>query len=366
MKKCYNGALATAILAMALAGCGDVTGPEVVAGVNLDALFAPPSAAELDATLADWAGRDVSARAVATVDSAVVSYGSSGQVTVRVVSHTVEGLTQFGAVVSPVGAAAGSLPLLLVAHPGDAGIDLDQTLQLLAYGLGGVLSDYVLVVPAFRSEPLTFQGVQHRSDGPASPWDGDVDDAIALLNVAITTTPAADTTRIGALGLSRGATVALLAAIRDPRIAAVVEFFGPTDFLGPFVRGVVREALLGQPPDLPGVSQLDAQFIEPLAHGALTIPDVRAQLIRRSPVYFVDHLPAVELHHGTADSIVPVAEAERLTQAMQAAGRTAPAFQAYLYDGGGHDPLTLPGSLDRTIAFLSTWLAAALAQAQLH
>jgi len=208
--------------------------------------------------------------------------------------------------------------------------------------------------------------VQHRSDGPASPWDGDVDDAIALLNVAITTTPAADTTRIGALGLSRGATVALLAAIRDPRIAAVVEFFGPTDFLGPFVRGVVREALLGQPPDLPGVSQLDAQFIEPLAHGALTIPDVRAQLIRRSPVYFVDHLPAVELHHGTADSIVPVAEAERLTQAMQAAGRTAPAFQAYLYDGGGHDPLTLPGSLDRTIAFLSTWLAAALAQAQLH
>jgi dipeptidyl aminopeptidase/acylaminoacyl peptidase len=300
---------------------------------------------------------------VATVDSAVVSYGASGQLMVRVVSQTVDGLTVFGAIVAPVGAAAGSLPLLLLAHPGDAGIDLDQTLQLVAYGLGGVLSDYVLVVPAFRSEALVFRGVQHLSAGPASPWDGDVDDALALLHAAIATAPSADTTRIGALGLSRGATVALLAAIRDPRIAAVVEFFGPTDFLGAFVRGIVRDALMGQPVDLPGVAPLNTQFIQPLARGDLTTADVRAQLIRRSPVYFVDRLPAVELHHGTADSTVPVAEAERLTQVMQAAGRTAPGFQAYLYDGGGHDPLTLPGSLDRTIAFLAEWLGSTAAVA---
>jgi dipeptidyl aminopeptidase/acylaminoacyl peptidase len=366
VKKCYNGVLAAAILAAALAGCGDVAGPEVVGGVNLDDLFAPPTAAEVSAALEDWAGRDVSAQDVAPVDSAVVSAGSSLRVRVRIVSHTVDGRTHFGAIVVPAGAAAGSLPLLLVAHPGDTGINLDQTLPLLAFGFGSVLSDYVLVVPSFRSEPLVFQGVPYLSAGSPSPWDGDVDDALALLNAAIATTPEADTTRIGTLGLSRGATVALLAAIRDRRIAAVVEFFGPTDFLGAFVRGIVRDALLGQPADLPGVGALDAQFIQPLARGEVTIPEVRSQLIRRSPVYFVDHLPAVELHHGTADSIVPAAEAERLTQVMQAAGRTAPAFQAYLYDGGGHDPLTLPGSLDRTISFLSMWLATALAQVPLR
>jgi dipeptidyl aminopeptidase/acylaminoacyl peptidase len=343
--------------ALALSACGDLSGPDVVGGVNLDELFAAPAAAEVDATLADWASRDVSARDVAMVDSGVVSVGSSTPMSVRIVSHTVDGLTHFGAIAVPAGAAPGSLPLLLVAHPGDGGIDLDQWLQLLAYGLGGVLSDYVLVIPSFRSESLVFQGTQHRSAGPASPWDGDVDDALALLNVAIATTPQADTSRVGALGLSRGATVVLLAAIRDPRIAAVVEFFGPTDFLGPFVRGIVKDALLGHSVDLPGVAPLNAQFIQPLARGELTIAQVRAQLVRRSPVYFVDHLPAVEVHHGTADSIVPVAEAERLVQAMETAGRAAPAFQSYLYDGGTHDPLTLPGSLDRTVAFLQAWLA---------
>jgi dipeptidyl aminopeptidase/acylaminoacyl peptidase len=357
VKNCYRQACAWGFVALTLSACGDLSGPDVVAGVNLDALFAPPTAAEVDATLADWASRDVSARDVAVVDSSVVSLGSSTEVSVRVVSHTVDGLTHFGAIAVPVGAAPGGLPLLLVAHPGDAGIDLDQWLQLLAYGLGGVLSDYVLVIPSFRSEPLVFQGTQYLSAGPASPWDGDVDDALALLNAAIATTPEADGGRIGALGLSRGATVALLAAIRDPRIAAVVEFFGPTDFLGPFVRGIVHDALLGHVVDLPGVAPLTAQFIQPLARGELTVAEVRAQLIRRSPVYFVNRLPAVELHHGTADSIVPVAEAERLTQAMEAAGRTAPAFQSYLYDGGGHDPLTLPGSIDRTVSFLRAWLA---------
>jgi dipeptidyl aminopeptidase/acylaminoacyl peptidase len=356
MKKCYKHACILGIAALTLAGCGDVSGPEVVGGVNLDDVFAPATASEIEATLRDWAIRDVSARDAQTVDSASVSVGTSTAATVRIVSHTVDGLTHFGAIVVPGGAAAGSLPLLLVAHPGDAGIDLDQSLQLLAYGFGSLLSDYVIVVPSFRAESLTFQNVRYLSDGPASPWDGDVDDALALLNVAIATTPEADTTRIGALGLSRGATVALLAAIRDPRIVAVVEFFGPTDFLGAFVRGIVRDALMGHPVDLPGVATLDAQYIQPLARGDLTIPEVRAQLIRRSPVYFVDRLPAVELHHGTADSIVPVAEAERLTEVMQAAGRTAPAFEAYLYDGGTHDPLTLPGSIDRTISFLGLWL----------
>lgn len=366
MKKCYKLASGWAVVALALWGCGDVSGPDVVAGVNLDELFAPPTASEIEAVARDWAGRDVSARDVTTVSSAVVPVGSSSAVTVRVVSHTVDGITHFGAIVAPVGAAAGSLPLLLVAHPGDAGINLDQSLQLLQFGFGTLLADYVLVVPSFRSEPLVFQGVQYRSGGDASPWDGDVDDALALLNAAIATTPEADTSRIGALGFSRGATVALLAAIRDPRIGAVVEFSGPTDFLGAFVQGIVRDALLGQPDDLPGVAALDTQFIQPLGRGELTIPEVRAQLIRRSPVYFVDRLPAVELHHGIADSIVPVAEAERLTQVMQAAGRTAPGFQSYLYDGGGHDPLTLPGSIDRAISFLQSWLAGAAMTSASH
>ena len=65
--------------------------------------------------------------------------------------------------------------------------------------------------------------MSYRSDGNASPWDWDVDDALALLDVAISTTPEANSDRIGVLGISRGADVAMLMAIRDPRIDAVVE-----------------------------------------------------------------------------------------------------------------------------------------------
>ena len=68
------------------------------------------------------------------------------------------------------------------------------------------------------------------SEGDRSDvWDGATDDALALLNVALKITPEADARRIAVFGRSRGGTVALLAAIRDPRIRQVVDWAGPSD-----------------------------------------------------------------------------------------------------------------------------------------
>ena len=347
-----------AVLVLAFSACGDGTGPDrIVAGVDLDELFAAPTAGEIAAVSAEWGTRDVSARGVEIVQSDTVTAGTVTQVAVRVVAHSVAGARHYGAVGVPSGASPASLPLLVVGHGGDEGIDIDDALLLLGFGLGSAADDFVFVVPSFRSEPLTFQGAEYRSGGSPSPWDWDVDDALALLRVAREITPEADTSRIGVVGFSRGAGVGLLMAIRDPQIDAVVEFFGPTDFFGTFVQDVVEEALLGMPRNLPGLADLDAQFIQPLKRGELTIQDVRPELIRRSTVYFVDRLPQVQLHHGTADSTVPVSQAERLIEVMQDAGRQAPGFESFLYPGGGHNPLTLFGSLDRTVAFLRRTLA---------
>lgn len=346
-----------AALTLAASACSDASGPDrIVAGVNLDELFAPPTAAEVEAVRDEWSGRDVSARGVEVVTSDTVPAGTV-QMGVRIVSHTVGEVRHYGAVVVPSGAAAGSLPVLLVGHGGNGGIDIDYALFLLAFGLGDAIDDFVLVVPSFRSEPLTFQGTEYRSGGGPSPWDWDVDDALALISAAGEITPEADTSRIGVVGFSRGAGVGLLMAARDPRIDAVVEFFGPTDFFDTFVQDVVEEALRGMPRNLPGLADLDAQFIQPLKRGELTIQDVRPELVRRSAVYFVDRLSQVQIHHGTADSIVPVSQAQRLIERMQAAGRQAPEFEYYLYPGGGHDPLTLFGSLDRAIVFLRRTLS---------
>jgi dipeptidyl aminopeptidase/acylaminoacyl peptidase len=336
-----------------LAGCGDSTAPEdrIVEGVNFTELFAPPGSAEINAVLDDWAGRDISAQNIRSEVTAAVTIGGT-QGTLEVVSHTVGGFRQYGAVLVPGNAQPGSLPVLVYTHGGDGGVNLDELLPLLPLLLGGMEDRFVLIAPSFRSEPLVFGGTTYLSEGEPSPWDRDVDDALALLNVVAATTPAADLDRVGVLGFSRGAAVAMLMAERDPRIDLVVEFFGPTDFFGPFVQDVVEEALRGTPRNLPGLDFLNEQFIQPLKRGELAIDDMRLEILRRSPVYFAERLPQLQVHHGTADDIVPVGEAERLIEVMQGLGRGAPEFEFFIYEGGVHNPLTLTGSIPRTQTFL--------------
>ncbi len=338
---------------LAVTACGDSSGPEdrIVEGVNFTQLFAPPTQAEIDAVLADWAGRDVSAQGVRVEAAATVAVGDT-QAVLQVVSHTVGGVRHYGAVMVPVGAQPASLPVLMYTHGGDGGVNVDDLLPLLPLILGGLEDDFVFVAPSFRSEPLVFQNTTYLSEGEPSPWDRDVDDALALLNALAAVAPEADTSRIGLAGFSRGAAVAMLMAERDPKIDLVVEFFGPTDFFGPFVQDVVEEALRGMPRDLPGLDFLNARFIQPLKRGELSIADMRLEILRRSPVYFAERLPPLQVHHGTADDIVPVGEAERLIEVMQGLGRGPPDFEFFLYEGGVHNPLTLTGSLPRAQAFL--------------
>ncbi|MFC1659881.1 alpha/beta hydrolase family protein [Gemmatimonadota bacterium] len=334
--------------------CSDTTGPDENPGdsVDLSLVFAPPTSAEMAAIQTEWAERNVSAADVVELARATLPFGSQG-LGVRIVSHRVGDVDHVGAIATPLGADPASLPVLVYGHGGDQGENLDFTLLLLPFVLGEDVDNFVFVVPSFRSESLEFGGVVYQSGGDPSPWDRDVDDALALLEVTLATTPEANPDRVGVLGFSRGADVALLMAIRDPRIDAVVEFFGPTDFFGPFVRGVFEDALEGTVRDLPGVAFLNDVFIQPLSEGVVSIGQVRMELLRRSPVYFAERLREVQVHHGTDDDVVPVGEAERLVEVMLGLGRTEPGFESFLYEGGTHDPLSLPGALPRTRAFLS-------------
>ncbi|MEE9288966.1 MAG: peptidase [Bacteroidota bacterium] len=349
-----------------ISACDDSpTGPEeegdrIVEGVNITKLFAEPTSTEISAILLEWEGRDAAAEGIQELLTAPLLLGTA-QATLRVVSHTVGGVQHFGVIVAPAGASPASLPVLIYTHGGDSGVNIDETLVFLPFALGGIGDDFVYVVPSFRSESLIFDGNTYQSGGEPSPWDLDVDDALALLNVALETTPEADPTRIGVVGFSRGANVGMLMAVRDPRIDLIVEFFGPTDFLGPYVQELVEEALQGNPRDLPGLDHLNRTFIQPLMSGALTIEDVRPELLRRSPVYFADRLPQLQGHHGTLDVVVDVSQAERLIEVMEQLGRSEPEFEFYLYEGGTHNPLSLPGSIDRSAEFLSRLFAPLIA-----
>ncbi len=333
-----------------LAGC-DLIGEDddVVEGVNLDELFARPSLAEIAAIEQEWEDRDVAAVDAEIVhDDSLIAAGWSASV--AVIRHRVGAVDHFGAVIIPRLDEGRSRAVLVYLHGNDDGVSIKGEIDLLMAGSTQVRDSFIVVVPSFRSEPLRVGDHTFTSDGPPSPWNFDVDDALALLEATIALYPQADEDRIAAIGFSRGATVAMLMAIRDARIDGVVEYFGVTDFYGSFAQEVVRDALRGRRHAFPAVDYLDETVIQPLKNGRKTIGDVRAELTRRSPLHFADRLPALQIHHGEMDDVVPVSEANALIDVLK--DLDAVHFESYLYADGTHHPLTLNGSLGRTTDFL--------------
>jgi dipeptidyl aminopeptidase/acylaminoacyl peptidase len=335
--------------ALLLMACGDSPAGPRPADVDLDALFMPVTPTELTAVEQEWATRSPVARDVVH-EASSLTLMAGGVGTVHVFSHVVDGHRHYGATLSPVGAADRSLPVVVFAHGGDTGISMND-LSLVTLLLGDQVRDYVYVVPSFRSERLTVGGSSWTSGGPPSPWDRDVDDALAFLDVAIQHAPEADPSRIGVLGASRGGAVGLLMAIRDPRILMVSVLAGPTDFFDGWVRSLTEEALRGSLRPLPGMHVLDDRYIQPLARGQITPAEFRRELVRRSPVLWADRLPPVQVHHGTADDVVPVSQAQSLMTTLQGLSRAA-GDELFLYPGAGHNILERREIDARIIAFL--------------
>ena len=328
-----------------------VTAGSIDLEAELDLLFAAPSETEIEAVRADWAGRSAPAEGVRIELSEGFTLGET-DATLRIVSHVVSGFRHYGAIVTPDGAEDATLPLLVYLHAGDGGVSVGD-LQIAALGLGDITKRFAYALPSFRSEPLRHGDRTWVSEGAPSPWDYDVDDVIALVNVAFELTPEAKPGGYHLLGGSRGGGVALLAGIRDERVERIVSFFGPTDFFDGWVREIVREAALRMPRRLPGVAHLDSTVVQPYLRGDMQRPEARLELVRRSPVLFAADLPPTQVHHGTIDFVVSVSQAESLIRAMKALGRTPPDFEAYIYEAGGHDFISLGDAIPRAVAFLS-------------
>jgi dipeptidyl aminopeptidase/acylaminoacyl peptidase len=335
----------------ALSGCAARLAPGDAQALG-DVLFAPPTQAEMCAVEAEWARRDTRPH------GARVEWSGEGRGGRTIVlSHTVDGLRHYGAVRIPPVEAGRKLPVLVIAHGGDKGTSGYNFVRS-----GPVSEGWIQVLPSYRSERLAVRALRrYRSQGRPSPWDRDVDDVMALLGTTLQQVPEADSTRIAVLGRSRGGGVALLMAIRDPRVKGVVDYFGPTDFYLPEVRSLADRALRSRIPRLPGAGYLADSVLFALRDGRTTVERARSELLRRSPVYFAHRLPPTQIHHGTRDEEVPIVHSQRLMDAFGRLGRTAPLWEMNTYPGGGHRPHTLTGAQQRTDDWLQRVVASGAA-----
>lgn len=318
---------------------------------ELDTLFVPATDGEIETIAAEWRTRDYSAAEAAVELTETISLGGTPAV-LRIVSHRVDGVLHYGAIAVPEGADPGSLHLLAYLHGGDVGVSVTD-LQYFGVALGDLTESFAFVAPAYRSEELRYGNRRWTSEGPSSHWDRDVDDAIALVNVAFETTAELKTGSYSAIGGSRGGGVALLAGARDERIERILAFFGPTDFFDGWVRDIVRDMALRTPPSLPGVTHLDSTLVQPFIRGEMPRAEARLDMARRSAVLYASELPMVQIHHGTLDEVVDVSQAYSLIAAMEELGRGPPDFEAYIYEGGGHDIFFLEEAIERGVEFIS-------------
>jgi dipeptidyl aminopeptidase/acylaminoacyl peptidase len=203
---------------------------------------------------------------------------------------------------------------------------------------------FIYVVPSFRGEVLNFAGATYRSEGDrTNALDGAADDAIALLNVALRTTPEADASRICAFGHSRGGTVALLAGIRDPRVRCVADWAGPTDWFklmgteGWTEQELYAEGLRTRATPTETGGQSIERFLLKAIRGEETLREVRLRMLASSPLYFARRLPRVQLHYGVEDPSVPLRNGLALASEIKRQTGSASRLDAHFYTGEGHD-----------------------------
>lgn len=168
---------------------------------------------------------------------------------------------------------------------------------------------YVVLASTFRGEG--------GSEGKPDMGGGDVDDALALIDVAATL-PGEDTRRVGMWGISRGGLTTYGALAKSRRIAAAVIEGGPTDLVHAARR-----------------PEFDAHVYPDVLPGYLADRD--GVLAARLPLGWPERLSpatAILILHGGDDPRVEPGDALRMAEALQRLKRS---YRLKIYEGGGHD-----------------------------
>jgi dienelactone hydrolase len=258
-------------------------------------------------------------------------FGESPEYTAYLIFYSSEGLRISGMMNVPKG--GGRYPVIIMCHGyihPDKYATGNDTWQEADYL---VRRGYITIAPDYRSHAAS-------DNGPSFFHIGYAEDVLNLIG-SLDSLKQADTGRIGIWGHSMGGGVALKAAVVSKKVDAV--------------------AVFGSVSADESVNYMYGMGNGPGAGGAkLGSPQTKENWIvyrRVSSINYLDRIPALSIHHGEADSIVPYQWSEDLFEEAQEDGI---ATELYLYPGAEHSFVGPDWDLamQRTADFFDTYVKA--------
>jgi len=231
-----------------------------------------PSPQEIKEILVSLRKEDLSPQKVVLHDSFLLSNTNR----LFILSHQIEDVTHYGAIIVPSDSDSKKLPIVVFATGGDGmheEFDISQDFNHPAAQFPSFLGEEldrecIVVIPCFRGQKLIIRDIEYQSDGK--------------------------------------------------RIKRAIVVAAPTDM----------KALYQLYPD-----QFKLLFFNDLLAGNISVSEARRKFISISPIYFVEELPLVQLHHDKNDPFVPVDFANNLVKSMKAHNKS---IDSYFYDEGIH------------------------------
>jgi len=264
-----------------------------------------------------------------------------------IASYLSEGLKINGLLTIPYGQPpADGWPVIIFNH-GFIPPDVYQTTErYIAYVDNLARNGYIVFRPDYRGHA--------DSEGEARGAYGSPDYVVDVLNAvaAMRRFPAADPTRVGMWGHSMGGYITLRAMVIDPDLRAGVIWAGVVasypDLLTRWRRTPVAP---GTPTGTPSFRSWRGGLLSTFGSPEEN-PEFWNSISANS--FLQDLAGPVQLHHGTADTSVPVEFSQILYDQITQAGGQA---ELYLYQGADHN-LTAPftTAMQRTIEFFNRYL----------
>lgn len=291
-------------------------------GVSLEELFREATADEISAIVNEWEQKQFAPGGIKVEYAERRGKGDS----IKVISHRVNGKKHYGLLRIPAGINLEDAPILLSLPGGGAQIDVTDSESLFRVSSGqcrDVLDHYITVIPAFRGDILRGADFCFRAEGyTGDVWLGAAEDAASLLEVVQHIYARDEQKRVMVMGISRGATVALiLGGLTRNKVDYIISVSTHTDFHN---IETFKNERVGR--DYPAI------FFTPQA----PVAEIRKRMIASSPYFFAERLPRFEIHQGTDDMLTVARHAKRLQHRLQESGRSDSTFAVYLYEGKGH------------------------------